>query len=949
MAAAHEEGLTLESSVDAIFRALPADDVAGVTATSNLKTMSQAQFRGLPPYVLHRLFEPEGERGAAVADAILARIALIEDQAEAPFGIDATFVAPRSEEHNDPEFLKQNRIFISMAPSAYAPTSLVMPGIGAPVAADETWTAAVAEGLAKWLRGLTLGGREDEEDTAALEAHLGEYITLATTATASRATVDAAAAREAPAESPVSPAALAKLSRQVSEAIALFDEAACTGGTADHVSIAKVTWGHPTVKQWLGGAAHDEGLAPLASASDAALAAHAAQLACDEARDARQKARATLKADYAAHMLAAYRAFDGWHSGSDTTAGLAETYCSEMLMETYFVAALQDPALRTLAGRKDFQVTRDNEYYLRYKTQFPLVFDVGTAAKPMLVVRQFKPDTCVHQVRAACNLLRLVSDVKSRTANSGAGTAHDVNKCATIVIGFDDVMRQVTKGKASSELAAVPEDRAIRSNAGSGGSSGGDRSGGVRSGGGGGGEGEGESKGATESGSASDSAPYLIDIPITTFDKFGFRVFGVFVSTNREGQKERRVVCVHQSPLPVFRCSADEVHRFVREVITVTWSIRLWIEKTRDTFGQNITDHVAGRLVNTAKRLDVQSSNQRKAAAKKHKVGRKSSASGATTSSGGAASGGVDDGEADRVYDGDMAALTAAGLSRVQTLFMRSQKCYTPRSSSESEAERIVRMYTGTRRDGVQCVAKVVEEPDGSSELDILHDIRDRKVPHVVQVLGSYSILNGTATALLFARAPTTLSSEIAAPVDGERAVQWAQQLLRAVAALHDAGIIHCDIKPGNVLVRDDGDVELADFGSARRVPAASRSHDGGAAGAASARALVEEAFLGDGTPGYMAPERLAALESGGGTVDARVDEYALGVVVGQLAAALSKRSPPSASLSDGGALGRLEALGALLTGPVESRPHARDVLVDEAAWLCEAGDGAAAAASSTS
>jgi eukaryotic-like serine/threonine-protein kinase len=77
----------------------------------------------------------------------------------------------------------------------------------------------------------------------------------------------------------------------------------------------------------------------------------------------------------------------------------------------------------------------------------------------------------------------------------------------------------------------------------------------------------------------------------------------------------------------------------------------------------------------------------------------------------------------------------------------------------------------------------------------------------------------------------------------------------RGLAAVHGAGLVHCDFKPHNVLVGDDGRVVLSDFGVARKLDERDRREVAGGAVA--------------GTPAYMAPEQRA-----GGAVDARADQF---------------------------------------------------------------------------
>lgn len=90
-------------------------------------------------------------------------------------------------------------------------------------------------------------------------------------------------------------------------------------------------------------------------------------------------------------------------------------------------------------------------------------------------------------------------------------------------------------------------------------------------------------------------------------------------------------------------------------------------------------------------------------------------------------------------------------------------------------------------------------------------------------------------------------------------ALRLAAEAARAVAVLHEAGVVHRDVKPANFLLRGDGDAErvvVADLGSSKRLSEASGI------------------TVTTGTPSFMAPEQ--ALGQG---VDARCDVYALGVL----------------------------------------------------------------------
>jgi serine/threonine protein kinase len=96
-------------------------------------------------------------------------------------------------------------------------------------------------------------------------------------------------------------------------------------------------------------------------------------------------------------------------------------------------------------------------------------------------------------------------------------------------------------------------------------------------------------------------------------------------------------------------------------------------------------------------------------------------------------------------------------------------------------------------------------------------------------------------------------------PLEPARAADIAAQVADALSAAHAAGIIHRDIKPGNIMVEPNGSVKVLDFGIARAV-------DG--------HSLTQTATV-LGTSAYMSPEQAL-----GQPVDARSDIYSLGCVL---------------------------------------------------------------------
>jgi eukaryotic-like serine/threonine-protein kinase len=98
------------------------------------------------------------------------------------------------------------------------------------------------------------------------------------------------------------------------------------------------------------------------------------------------------------------------------------------------------------------------------------------------------------------------------------------------------------------------------------------------------------------------------------------------------------------------------------------------------------------------------------------------------------------------------------------------------------------------------------------------------------------------------------------APFPVDEVIHIIGPISRALDYAHKENVFHCDVKPGNILLHEDGRVFLSDFGIARRV----LKSKGGAGG--------------PGTPPYMAPEQFT-----GGRIDARTDVYGLGVVLYQM------------------------------------------------------------------
>ncbi len=112
-------------------------------------------------------------------------------------------------------------------------------------------------------------------------------------------------------------------------------------------------------------------------------------------------------------------------------------------------------------------------------------------------------------------------------------------------------------------------------------------------------------------------------------------------------------------------------------------------------------------------------------------------------------------------------------------------------------------------------------------------------------------------------------------PVRGPQPVRklldLAAQIADGLAAAHEAGIVHRDIKPDNILIARDGRPKILDFGLARE--------DAQASGGSGVTQTVTSAGTVLGTVAYMSPEQARA-----GLADARSDQFSFGLVLYELA-----------------------------------------------------------------
>jgi serine/threonine protein kinase len=134
--------------------------------------------------------------------------------------------------------------------------------------------------------------------------------------------------------------------------------------------------------------------------------------------------------------------------------------------------------------------------------------------------------------------------------------------------------------------------------------------------------------------------------------------------------------------------------------------------------------------------------------------------------------------------------------------------------------------------------------------------------PNIAQLHTALQADNQLVMVMEFVEGLTLAQRAGLGPIPQADIVNYMQQVLSALSYAHGRGVVHRDIKPGNVMVTPDGVVKLMDFGIAKSGVASDLTRPGTSMGSLN----------------YMSPEQVR-----GGTVDARSDIYSTGVMMYEL------------------------------------------------------------------
>jgi serine/threonine protein kinase len=209
-------------------------------------------------------------------------------------------------------------------------------------------------------------------------------------------------------------------------------------------------------------------------------------------------------------------------------------------------------------------------------------------------------------------------------------------------------------------------------------------------------------------------------------------------------------------------------------------------------------------------------------------------------------------------------SITGRDTQRFGDAFIRGYRCVRRLANGATTD-----LYLGeSERAGTLVVLKVARDRQDADEQPVdsfrrflqEYEIAQRIASPAVVRLYDLGVSDEHAWLVMEYFARGDLRRRLRARLTPREALQFAAAIAHALAAVHAAGVLHRDLKPGNVMLREDGSIALIDFGMSKD--------------AALALDITETGTI-FGTPHYMSPEQGHAE-----ALDERSDLYSLGVIL---------------------------------------------------------------------
>jgi serine/threonine protein kinase/Tol biopolymer transport system component len=145
--------------------------------------------------------------------------------------------------------------------------------------------------------------------------------------------------------------------------------------------------------------------------------------------------------------------------------------------------------------------------------------------------------------------------------------------------------------------------------------------------------------------------------------------------------------------------------------------------------------------------------------------------------------------------------------------------------------------------------------------------------PNIASIYGLEESASSVALIMELVEGPTLADKLLKGPVPLRQALEIARQIAHGLECAHEHGVVHRDLKPGNIKLREDGTVKVLDFGLAKFLDP--ESDRGGTEAAATVSDLTSKPGTLLGTLAYMSPE-----QARGNKVGLGADIWAFGVVL---------------------------------------------------------------------